>query len=143
MLLATSFGLALSACVTSHADRSICRVEHPHTPVTSADPFEAAQLVSGPSLAPQDPTTQAPAGWGCVHATHETRGLIATGGSYPCLAAMGDVRQSADPDADAIACPPWIPTYTVALFSDERTRALRSAGVEDACCYEYRVRIFE
>lgn len=135
-----SAALLATGCAAHAPDASTCRVAYPHQAQASADPFVEAQPVTGTSIAPD---AGGGAQWACVHATHETRGLIATGGPFPCLAAIGDVRQSAAPDASADACPSWRPSYTVALFSAARTHTLRAAGTEDACCYELPIRVVE
>lgn len=140
---AVLFVVGIVGCGRTQA-ANLCRPRPPDVGTTSSstDPFVHAQPIprGTPTLAPDE--GRGPPVWACVHGTPEVRGLYAIGGDIPCLAAIGDVRRGPDPDGDAEVCPPWLHANQTALFSWERTRAMREQGHDDACCYETRVYLY-
>jgi hypothetical protein len=126
---------------------NFCRPARPVASVaTSTDPFTHSQPVDRSEATPLQAGSAGPVGdevWACVHATSEVRGLYALGGNFPCLAAIGEVRNGPHPDARADACPSWLYANEVALFSMRRTLAVRAAGGGDACCYQYRRYVYD
>ena len=143
-----TFSIGLGACSAPQV-ANLCRIPDPgqRPPAASGDdPFVK------PKLIPESEATKRPRGalgpvgnevWACVHATTTVQGLVAMGGSFPCLAAIGDVRSGPDPDGPAVACPAWLHANEVALFSLEHTVAVRDQGIADACCYRYRYYVYE
>jgi hypothetical protein len=143
-----ALGIGLGACSAPQV-ANLCRLPDPdrRPPATSGDDAFVA-----PKRIPESEATKPPRGpagpigpevWACVHATATVQGLFAMGGSFPCLAAIGDVRNGPDPEGPAVACPAWLNANEVALFSLEHTVAVRDQGTADACCYRYRRYLYQ